>query len=177
MSSPEQLDLASACSALTAGLPGARELLAGSARNAALRIAQRRFRLTREDAEDVAQEVALLVVKHDRPVTPAWIMNGVHFRCVDQARKRAGEARMLAEYASELRRRAPHHDSDSTHFHQALLRAIDRLQAPCRQLLWMYLFEQKTWAEIDEELCGGSRCAQYRTKCCLQRLMLLLGHE
>ena len=176
MSSPEQPDLASACSALTAGLPGARELLARSARNAALRIAQRRFRLTREDAEDVAQEVALLVVKHDRPVTPAWIMNGVRFRCADHARKRAGEARMLAEYANELRRLSSH-DSDSAHFNRTLIRAIERLQAPCRQLLWMYLFEQKTWAEIDEELCGGNRCAQYRTKCCMQRLMLLLGHD
>jgi DNA-directed RNA polymerase specialized sigma24 family protein len=161
---------------MRAGRPGAREILADSARSVALRVAQRRFRLRREDAEDVAQEVAMLVSQHaeDLPVTPAWIMNGVRFRCVDYARKRAVETRMLAEYADELRDRVSGGDSDLVHRDVQLRRAIESLDSPCRALVWMYFYEQKTWAEIDAELSGGNRCAQYRTKCCLQRLLALV---
>lgn len=157
-----------------AGPADSRESLVGNARTLAFRIAYRRFRFTREDAEDVAQEVALQVAQRAQSseVTPAWIVNGTVFRCVDHARRKASEARALVAYADEQRRcHAINSAREMPRGRLELLEAMRCCSGPCRNLLRMYIFEQKTWAEMDAEFASGRRCAQYRTNCCMQTLL------
>ena len=135
-------------------------------------VARGRFRLSACDAEEIAQEMTLRAFHrlNETSINVAWVSRGAQFLCIDLLRSRRTEAR-AKELLERSPRRAPSaQDVDLAH-------AIASLPSPCRDLIRMYYWEGRTWAEIDAILDGGRRGAQYQTRKCVEALSRALGSK
>lgn len=131
----------------------------------AYRVARGQFQAPVADAEEVAQDMMLRAYQRLREglVTVGWVVRGTRFLCIDRIRARACEARALELYAHSPRPAPPAQRFELT-------TALSTLPCQCQELIRMYFWEGRTWAEIDSRLAAGRRCAQYRTKKCVEAL-------
>jgi RNA polymerase sigma factor (sigma-70 family) len=130
-------------------------------------VARARFRLGTADAEDIAQEMMLRALHHlrSREINASWIHRGAQFLCIDHLRARQSEGKALERY---LREGTPRAKDEATILDLEL--AVSSLHADCQSLIRQYFWEGRTWAEIDAALAAGRRCAQYRTRKCVEAL-------
>jgi DNA-directed RNA polymerase specialized sigma24 family protein len=136
-------------------------------------VARNRFRLDPCDAEEIGQEMMLRAFHQLRvaSINVAWVSRGAQFLCIDLLRSRRSEQRameLIEKAARRVTSPASIQDLDLAH-------AIASLPSPCQDLLRMYFWEGRTWAEMDAILDGGRRCAQYQTRKCLAALTLTLS--
>ena len=133
------------------------------------RVARGRFRLSVADAEEIGQEMLLRAVRQTRQasINVAWIYRGACFACIDRLRAHRAEEQAMARYdgarPADLFSAAAVSPAD-------LRAALKTLPAGCQQLIYRYYWEGLTWAELDNALARGHRCAQYETKKCVRRL-------
>ena len=135
-------------------------------------IARSRFRLDPCDAEEIGQEMMLRAFNRMNVATinVAWVSRGAQFLCIDLLRSRRSEARAI-ELLSRGARSSTSHSSVRD---LDLSAAIESLPLRCQELVRMYFWEGRTWAEIDAILGRGHRCAQYETRKCVKALMRVL---
>ncbi len=135
------------------------------------RIARAQFHLSHADSEEIAQEMMLRAFKKigSASINSVWIGQGTRFLCIDRLRSRRSEEKALQTYGSEFAGRGERFGLP--HLRAAdLTAAIQSLPPHCRSLIWKYYWEGCTWAEVDDALGRGHRCAQYETKKCVQAL-------
>lgn len=146
---------------------------------AAYRVASTRYGLGWSDAEDIAQDTVLgLLRRLPLPtINVTWIARGAEFRCLDFLRHRRTEGAVLDVLAREPGRRRERVLRDPLGRWTEIRLAAERLPPRCRALLAAYFREGRTWREIDEALALGRRTAQYETMKCVARLAALVGAD
>ena len=122
----------------------------------------RRYRLTRADAEDVAQVVWLYLARQlgrirDPEAIPAWLVTTTRRECirVRRAALRSCPAGYMldAEYAPDDKGMTAEHELLVAERHAALREALERLPPGCRQLLTLLIADPPVpYAEISARL-------------------------
>ncbi len=113
---------------------------------------------TREDAEDVTQEVFIKLWQHwqkfDHGKLGGWLMRVAHNAVIDHVRKHKN-ASQIDDYA-EVDAQGQEHDvareRDSQAFQQGLLSAIKSLDDPFRAIIILRDIQGASYAEIRETL-------------------------
>jgi len=158
--------------------PEAVEELAGRAFAMAFVVARESFRFSLEDAEDLAQEVALatiLKLRHSFAIG-TWIFRSAQFRCIDHARRGQTREAGMAELAAATRVNAILHESE--HAIETSLwdlrAALPSLSRKNREILRLRYRDECTWTDIDARLFDGRRKSQYQAAKSLRELVRIL---
>jgi DNA-directed RNA polymerase specialized sigma24 family protein len=136
----------------------------------ACRVARAQFHLSVADAEEIGQEMLLRAFRQTRRATinVSWICQGARFACIDRIRAIHAEEQAMARYGRECR--TTDLFSPAAISPADLRAALRKLPTACQQLIHRYYWEGLTWAELDDAVARGHRCAQYETRKCVQRL-------
>lgn len=118
---------------------------------------------SREEAEDVAQEVLLRLFHHRHRVEArragAWLLRVTRNACYDLLRHRRTVNRHLTDLDDEAvvelpdrRRPGPHREAETDAFRQRLKEALDGLSEPQREVLILREIQGLAYKEIAEAL-------------------------
>ena len=114
---------------------------------------------TREDAEDVTQEVFIKLWQHwqkiDREKVGAWLMRVAHNAVIDHVRKHKNATTLVDDYV-DVEERGREEDAgsdrDEDRFKHRLMEVIKTLDDPFRSIIIMRDIQGLSYAEIRESL-------------------------
>lgn len=148
----------------------------GTVYDIAFGVAHRDFRFTNADAEDIAQEMALRVLRRTRvmAINRAWVHRGATYLCIDVTRSRESERRALERIVSDPTLRG---QESRAELDPDIALAVSRLPPACQRLIHYYFREGRTWDEIDRLVYHGARRSQYATSKCVAALQRALAER